>query len=635
MAAQGPLLIVFEDVHWIDPTSLELLDRMIARVPDAVVEQVLAQADGVPLFIEELTTTLLESGSLRETADSYVLAGTLSPLVIPTTLQASLAARLDRLGPGKDVAVIGAAIGREFSHDLVAAVSALAPMDLDAALERLVTAGLVYRRGVPPDIAYSFKHALVQDAAYATMLKSRRRQLHADVAKVLVERFPTQGERLPEVVARHFTEAGLASEAIGYWFKAGRLAWARSAHDEAVTCFEQALHLLDAQPQSRETMQRSIDLRFELKDALVPLGEFERVSRHLHEASRLARTLDDQRRLGFAYGHLCHVHWMIGRPTEAHRFGRNALAIAEALGDVPLQIKVTLQLGAACMWRGDYRRAEEVLRSALRRLEGRESRERIGLGRVEVAIHAYLTVVLAGLGKFEEGIAHGKEGIRLAETRVDPQSQANACLYVAHLQNARGDFSGAISLAEHARVLCQQWNLTMLSASAGGGLGHAYALSGRIAEGIAMLEQALSAFAAMRHGAALPLFHMYLGEAYILTNRRADALECARRALDAAREGDQRGHEARALCLLGEVAAAPDHAEGHFRDALALAEELGMRPLIAHCHLGLGKLYRSIGDAQRTEKHFAAATTLYRDLDMPFWLERAEVEWRQRARQAD
>ena len=156
--------------------------------------------------------------------DRYVLDGPLPPLAIPTTLQASLVARLDRLASVKDVAQIGAAIGREFSHELIAAVSALAPMDLDAALERLTASGLISRRGTPPDATYSFKHALVQDAAYATMLKSRRRQLHASIAKVLVERFPAMAESLPEVVAHHFTEAGLASEAIGYWLKAGRLA---------------------------------------------------------------------------------------------------------------------------------------------------------------------------------------------------------------------------------------------------------------------------------------------------------------------------------------------------------------------------------------------------------------------------
>ena len=271
VAAQSPVLIVFEDIHWIDPTSQDLLDRAVVRIaglpvllvvtvrpelqpswvdqphvsmlplsrlgrrdsaniiagitkdkvlPPAVAEQILAHTDGVPLFIEELTRTLLESGLLRATADSYVLDGPLPPLAIPVTLQASLVARLDRLGSVKDVAQIGSTIGREFSHELIAAVSALAPTDLDAALERLTASGLISRRGAPPDATYSFKHALVQDAAYATMLRNRRRQLHASIAKVLVERLPAMAESRPEVVARHFTEAGLASEASGYWLKA-------------------------------------------------------------------------------------------------------------------------------------------------------------------------------------------------------------------------------------------------------------------------------------------------------------------------------------------------------------------------------------------------------------------------------
>ena len=149
-------------------------------------------------------------------------------------------------------------------------------MDLDAALERLTASGLISRRGTPPDATYAFKHALVQDAAYATLLKSRRRQLHARIAKVLVERFAAMAENQPEVVAHHFTEAGLASEAIAYWVKAGRLAQARWANREAVTSFEQALHLLDAQPETRETLELAIDLRFDLRTSLLQLGEFER-----------------------------------------------------------------------------------------------------------------------------------------------------------------------------------------------------------------------------------------------------------------------------------------------------------------------------------------------------------------------
>jgi DNA-binding SARP family transcriptional activator/class 3 adenylate cyclase len=266
LAARSPVLIVFEDVHWIDPTSLDLLDRTIARVadlpallvvtfrpelqptwvdqphvtmlslsclgrresagiivgiakgkalPEPLIEQVVARADGVPLFIEELTSTLLEGGLLRETAESYVLDGPLPSLAIPTTLQASLVARLDRLGSVKDVAQIGAAIGREFSYELLGAVASLVPADLDAALERLTASGLVSRRGAPPIATYSFKQALVQDAAYDTLLRSRRRQLHASIATVLVERFPALAESLPEVVAHHFTEAARASEVPG------------------------------------------------------------------------------------------------------------------------------------------------------------------------------------------------------------------------------------------------------------------------------------------------------------------------------------------------------------------------------------------------------------------------------------
>ncbi|MBI1777052.1 MAG: AAA family ATPase [Proteobacteria bacterium] len=677
-AAEGPVLIVFEDVHWIDPTSQDLLDRTVDRVanlpvllvvtvrpelqpswvgqphvtmlplsrlgrrdsasiiagitkgkalPDAVVEQVLAHTDGVPLFIEELTSTLIESGLLRETTDSYVLDGPLPPLALPMTLQASLVARLDRLGPVKDVAQIGAAIGREYSHGLIAAVSDLAPKDLEAALARLMESGLVSRRGAPPDATYSFKHALVQDAAYATMLKSRRRQLHASIATVLVERFPAMAETLPEVVAHQFTEAGLAGEAISYWLKAGRLAYARAANREAVEFFERALHLLEALPEARERLEQAIDLRFDLRTSLLQLGEFERIVGYLREAEGLARTLDDQRRLGETSVYMCHNLWMTGHPTEAVAFGESAQAIAESLGDVPLLVTGNLYLGAACMWMGDYRRAEDLLLKVLRLLEGDQQ---LGLDRRSAErVRSYLTLTLAAQGKFEEGIAHGQEGIRLAEALDDPYSLTNVRLCLASLHITKGEISRAVDLLERGREPRRQWNLTVEVHTAR--LGYAYALSGRIAEGIPLMAQALSVSQAMRYGIVQPQFLMYLGEAYILADRLEDAHECAGRALTVARECGQRGHEAMALRLLGEVNARrdlPEHAEGHYRDALALAEEFGMRPLVAHCHLGLGKLYRRTGERDRARDQLAAATTMYREMDMRFRLDEAESEMR-------
>jgi class 3 adenylate cyclase/DNA-binding SARP family transcriptional activator len=678
LAAKHPVLIVVEDAHWIDPTSLDLLDRMVAcaanlpvllivtfrpefepawigqphvamlslsrlgrkdsadiipgltngrTLPDAVVDQILAHTDGVPLFIEELTSSLLESGVFRETTDSYVLDGPLPAFAIPTTLQASLVARLDRLGAVKDVALIGAAIGREFSHELIAAVSDLLPADLAAALQRLTASGLISGRGTPPDAIYTFKHALVQDAAYVTMLRSRRRQLHAGIAKALIERFPTVAESLPEVVARHFTEAGLAGEAIDWWIKAGRLAQARWANREAVEFFEQARHILEALPEDRETLQRALDVRFELKTSLLQLGELEQMVVRLREAEGLARRLDDQRRLGQLSFHLCEALVILGRPSEAIPFGQNAQAIAVSLGDVPLQVTGDHCLAAAYVWSGDFRRAEDILLKVLQLLERELDRDRFGLpGFPAVTARGYLTVAFADQGKFEQGIVHGEEGIRLAEALDHPYSLSSVCWYLAYLQATRGDFSKAISLLERGLPLARAKNLPFLTGRYVARLGYAYALSGRTAEGLPLLEQAVRTVKSTGNPSGLMLL---MGEAYVLADRLAEALECAGRSLSLARDGGQGVNEARALWLLGEVTAGrdpPGLAQGHYRNALALAENLGMRPLIAHCHHGLGKLARRMRKRDLARDHFSAATTAYREMSMTYWLERAEGE---------
>jgi class 3 adenylate cyclase/tetratricopeptide (TPR) repeat protein len=677
--AHSPVLIVIEDIHWIDPTSLDLLDRLVAAVatmpvllvvtfrpefqptwvgqphvtmlplsrlcrrdsagiigsitkdkalPNAVVEQILAHTDGVPLFIEELTSSLLESGLLRETTDSYMLDGPLPPLAIPTSLQASLVARLDRLASVKDVAQIGAAIGREFSHELISAVSASAPADLDAALERLMASGLVSRRGMPPEATYSFKHALVQDAAYGTLLKSRRRQLHAGIAKVLVGRFPAMVQRLPEVVAHHFTEAGLVSEAVDNWAKAGRLSHARWANREAVKFFQKALHILKALPQSRETLERAIDLRIDLKASLAPLGEFDRIFACLREAEELAKALGDQRRLGRVFVSMCHNLYQTGQPREALGFGRNAHAIAESLGDVPLQVTANLYFGVACLVMGDYRQAEQLLRQVLRLLERDLSRNLLGLEFPDVLARGYLTWGFADQGTFKEGIVLGQEAVRLAEKLDNPYSLAGASWSLAYLQISQGELREPIGRLERGLALTHKWHLTFLSTASSGTLGYAYALSGRVAEGISLLEHAVRVSATMGYGTHQPRFLADLGEAYVLAGRLDDALEVSARTLTLARERGRRSDEARALRLLAEVTARrnpPELADGHYREALALADELGMRPLAAHCHLGLGKLSQSTGALEQAQAHLAAATTLYRDMGMTYWLRLTEA----------
>ena len=683
-ASRTPILIVVEDAHWIDPTSLDLLERMVTcatqlpllllvtsrpefqpswvgqphvttlslsrlgrsdsagiirgitqdkALPDVVVEQILSRTDGVPLFIEELTRTLLESGLLRETADRYVLDGPLPPLAIPKTLQASLVARLDLLGSAKDVAMIGAAIGREFSHELIAAVSALDPMDLDAALARLTASGLISRRGTPPDASYVFKHALVQEAAYVTMLKSRRRKLHASIARTLVEQFPALIESQPEVVAHHFTEAGLASEAIGYWVKAGRHAYAHWANQEAARFFERALRVLETLPETRATLEQAIDLRVDLKTSLIPLGQFERIVSHLREAEGLAKRLDDQWRLCQFSVHMCQTLGLSGNPKDAVAFGQDAQVLAESLEDVPLQVAAAVFLGTACFSTLNFRLAEHHFLKVLQLLDGELSLEQFSLaGFPAVTAHGFLTRIYADQGKFRRGIVHGEEGIRLAEAVDHPYSLSIACWCLADLLTTRGELGRAVGLLERGLTVAREWNLPFLVAGNSGSLGYAYTLLGRTAEGLPFLEQALSVFEKMGHRLAQALFLVPLGEVYMLAGRPADALRFAGRALTLARESGQRSGEAGALHLLGEASVcdnSPEHAEGHYRESLALAVELEMRPLVARCHHGLGKLYLRASQPDQARDQLTAATTMYREMDMRFWLEKASAEMRQ------
>ena len=286
------MLLLFEDMHWIDPTSLELLTRIVEQaggirllllatarpefeapwpnlrhvvnvtlnrldrtegqalvtgvshgkaLPSQVLDQIMMHADGVPLFIEELTKTVLESELLRETTNRYELIGSLPPLAIPTTLHASLLARLVRLATGKSVAQIGATIGRVFSYELIAAVSALPEKDLKGALDQLIDAKLVFQRGAPPDANYQFKHALVQDAAHGTLLREPRRALHARITSILESHFAEIAENHPELLAHHCTEAGLIEKAATLWGKAGQRSLERSALFEAAQQLGRAL----------------------------------------------------------------------------------------------------------------------------------------------------------------------------------------------------------------------------------------------------------------------------------------------------------------------------------------------------------------------------------------------------------
>jgi tetratricopeptide (TPR) repeat protein len=259
-------------------------------------------------------------------------------------------------------------------------------------------------------------------------------------------------------------------------------------------------------------------------------------------------------------------------------------------------------------------------------LEGDRTRERFGVAVFPaVESRAYLARTLADRGVFDEGDDHGQEALRIAETLDHPFSLIFACLFLAYLNSVRGDLSQAARLLERAIAQCRDWNITVTTPMVMASLGHVYAWSGRVREGVSWLQQALTAY----ESAGSRWFHslsvVQLGEAYLLAGQVEDARACADRAVTLARERGERGHEAWALRLLGEIASHHDRpdvatAEDHYSAAMALASELGMRPLVAHCHLGLGKLYRGTGDGAKAQDHLTTATTMFREMDMQFWL---------------
>jgi tetratricopeptide (TPR) repeat protein len=681
-AREQPLLIIFEDLHWMDGETQTFLDGLIESLPTArfllvvnyrpeyqhpwggktyyrqlridplppesadelldallgsdvvlrPLKQLLVErTEANPLFLEESVRTLVETGALVGERGAHRLIRPVEQLRIPATVQALLAARIDRLAPeAKRLIQAASVIGRDVPMPLLLAIADTPEHEMRAELTHLQAAELLYETRLFPDPEYTFKHALTHEVTYGTLLQERRKVLHTHIVGAIERLYPDRLTEHVERLAHHAVRGEMWEQAVTYLRQSGAKALAQSANREAVMCFEQALTALGHLPETRTTLEQAIDLRFDLRTSLHLLGEFERIVGCLRKAEGLARTLNDQRLLGEMSVYMCQILWETGHATEALVFGRNALALAESLGDAPLQVKGNLYLGATCQSTGDYRQAEDLLLKVLQLLEGGLSRERLGLtGFPAVMARCHLTRVFANRGNFKEGIAHGQEGIRLAQALDHPFSLTFACWSLAYLHTAGGELSHAVPLLERGLALARERNLTFFSVSHTGNLGYAYALSGRIAEGIPLLERALSAMETMGHGALQPLFLEYLGEAYVLADRLEDAFEFAGRALTFCRERGQRGYEARALRLLGEVTARrdpPEHADGHYRDALALAEELGMRPLIAHCHLGLGKLSRRTGNGQQAQEHLTTAITMYREMDMRFWLEKAETE---------
>ena len=625
----------------LDPLSSEdahaLLDRLLGceAATAALKDALIVRTGGNPFFLEESVRTLVETGALGGAGGDYQLAFSDGEIRVPPTVQAVLAARIDRLPPGdRELLQMAAAIGIEVPFSLLRAVADMPEDLLRAGLARLQRSEFLYETRLVPEPACAFKHALTHEVAYAGLLPDPRRVLHARIMASIEQ---LQAHRLVEQVdrlAHHALRGEVWDKAAAYFRNAGTKAAERSANRGAVGCFERALEALTHMPETRESIQQGIDLRLDLRNSLSPLGERRKSFDRLCEGEALAERIGDQGRLGWISAHMAGHFWEAGYPDHSVEPARRALTVALGRGDLGLEVVASHWLGRAFFSLGDFRLAREYLESNIQSLNGDRVRERFGTTQLlSVLARLWLVHVLTEQGEFADGVARGQEGIEIAETANQPIDLIAAYRGLGYLCLCKGDLDEAIRFLERSREVTQASGLPGYISGIIGYLGYAHVLSGRLAYGLSLFEQWLEhwikEFGWIRGSSGYAWGLANVAEAYGLANRQEDANRTIKQALDFAREHKRRPHEAWALRVLGEIASHRDppdveKAEASYRQAIRLASELGMRPVVARSHLGLGKLCGRVGNREEACEHLTTAAAMCREMGMRFWLEQAE-----------
>jgi predicted ATPase/class 3 adenylate cyclase len=627
LAAQQPVLLVIEDAHWIDPTTLDLLElsldrtagarvlilvtarptfddgfgghpivtrlalnrlgraqvrAIIARVtggktlPNALVDEIAEKTDGVPLFIEELTKTVLETGILTETAEGYELAGPINALAIPASLHDSLMARLDRLQPVKEVAQTAACIGREFSYGLLASIAWQPEPDLRQALERLTLAELVFRRGIPPEASYTFKHALVRDAAYESLLKTRRQQIHARIFAAL----ETATGTAPELLARHAEEAGMTETAIDYWQRAGEAANARPAYAEAIAQFRSAIRLATSLPDKATAARKEIELQVLLGQVLIPAHGYSAeptVTAFMRARELLDEVGDTPLRFPIHYGNWVRFHVRTDTPRAIGAAEEMVAAAANAEDDGPRMVAWRI-LAVSRFMAGELRRADEHFEQSLALYDPEHHLSlayRYG-HEPGVGIRMYAAFNLWCLGYPERAWALADEGLATARKLGHIATLTYTVAHVAILATISRSDERAKSLLDEALALSEKHEVPMWR-------GFALAFAAPILRASGDHTQAAERF--KRGVTLLDASDTYIFRPAVLTNLAAaltagGQYQAAGAVLDEVREWiaktGERWSEPEAYRVLGEVILAEnaDHtaeAEAAFRRAIELA----------------------------------------------------------------
>jgi predicted ATPase/class 3 adenylate cyclase len=656
-----PVLFILEDLHWVDPSTLELvsliidqeptgrmltlltyrpefsppwgvrahitpitltrlsrpqvevmLDRLTSEkaLPDQVREQIVAKTDGVPLFVEELTKMVLESEWLQEHEDRYELVGHLPPLAIPATLHDSLMARLDRLVTARGVAQLGATLGRHFPYELLQAVSGLDDVTLQRELGRLVEAQLLYQRGVPPQATYLFKHALIQDVAYQSLLRSTRQQYHQRIARVLAEQFPETVETEPELLAYHYTEAGLGEQAIGYWERAGERALQRSANVEAVSHLTKGLEVLATLPDTPERTQQELTLQTAVGPALIATkGYAARVVEQTYARAReLCQQVGETPQLAKVLFGLRLFYQQRAEFHTARELEDQLFHLAQRVQDSALLLMAHQALGATSYWLGELAQARAHLEQGAARYDPQRHRS-LTFGAIqhpEVTCLALVARALWALGYPDQALQRSQDALTLARELSHPFSLAYALGCAAVLHQLRWEWQAAQERAEAAIALSREQGFTLWLAMGTILRGRALTAQGQQAEGMALMRQGLAAYRATGTAVAQSYFLALLAEAYGKGGKAEEGLSRLAEALTAVDQHGERFYEAELCRLKGELlltASAAQHAEAQacFQQALAVARRQEAKSWELRAAMSLSRLLQQQG--KRAEAH--------------------------------
>jgi predicted ATPase/class 3 adenylate cyclase len=655
LAEHQPVLFIVEDLHWTDPSTLELLNLVLDQTPTVsllvlltcrpyfqpawhhrsylteitvnrlshtqveqivnrttdgetlpteVLQQIIAKTDGVPLFIEELTKATLESGQLKAVDGHYELIGSFSAFAIPATLQDSLMARLDRLVTAKAVAQYAAVIGRQFSYELLQAVSQLDEVMLQHELRRLVEAELMYQRGVPPQSTYMFKHALIQDAAYESLLKSTRQHYHQRIAQVLEARFPETTETQPELLAHHCTDAGLNEQAVSYWHKAGQRASERSAHVEAISHLTKGLELLHALPDTPERPQQEVEMQIILGLAVLTTkgNATPEVEKIYTRAWQLCQQLGETSQLFPVLQGLWSYYLVQAEYQRANDLIEQSLHMAQGPLHAIHLMQVHSALGTVFFWGGELRRAQAHLEQAVA-LDDSQLHQALPSRTLRLSCRFATAWVLWALGYPERALQSSDGAFTLAKELSRPFSLAFALNQSARLYQFRQDGQCTRERAEASIRLSTEQGFPQPLAGATFLRGWALTQQGQYAQGIAEMHQGLAAYRTTGAEHQLTYFLALLAEGYGRGGQREEGLTILAEALALVDKKSERFYEAELHRLQGELllqqnSANQAEAETCFQHAIAIAQNQQAKSWELRASTSLARLWQRQGKRQ-------------------------------------